>query len=184
MRNILLSFFSACFFSGYAQVSDCEPSIALNDPEINHSYLYQASKSIRVGGNYEIAANSGDNITMKAGKVIVLKPKTIVAKGNKYLARIEACENLCPTAAECIIPKGISPNADNVNDSFDLSAFCVRELNIVNRYGETVYKASDYKNEWHGQSEKGDLPTGTYYYSVLLSTNEQLTGWVYIQRED
>lgn len=184
MRNILLVFFYAFFFAGHAQVSDCEPSIALNTPETNNNYLYQASQSIRVEGNYIITANSGDNITMKAGKVIVLKPKTIVGKGNKYLARIEACENLCPTAAQCIMPKGISPNGDNINDSFDLSAFCVTELNIVNRYGETVYKARDYKNEWYGQSEEGNLPTGTYYYSVLLSTNEQLTGWVYIQRED
>jgi gliding motility-associated-like protein len=84
----------------------------------------------------------------------------------------------------CTIPKGVSPNDDEKNDTFDLSHLDVAGVKIFNRYGMLVYEAADYKKEWHGQSDKGDLPTGTYYYVVTLSAGKQVTGWVYLQREE
>lgn len=84
----------------------------------------------------------------------------------------------------CIIPKGVSPNGDGLNDTFDLSNLDVVELKIFNRYGLKVYEAHNYLNEWHGQSDKGTLPTGTYYYMITLSAGKQVTGWVYLQREE
>ena len=84
----------------------------------------------------------------------------------------------------CSIPKGISPNGDGLNDSFDISNLDARELKIFNRYGLKVYEAQNYISEWHGQSDKGDLPAGTYYYMITLSAGKQVTGWVYLQREN
>lgn len=83
----------------------------------------------------------------------------------------------------CSIPRGVSPNNDGLNDSFDLSNLDVREIKIFNRYGLKVYEAQNYIDEWHGQSDKGDLPTGTYYYVITLSAGKQVTGWVYLQLE-
>lgn len=83
----------------------------------------------------------------------------------------------------CAIPKGISPGDGEYNEEFDLSNLDVRHLKIFNRYGLQVYEKYDYKNEWHGQSDKGDLPTGTYFYVVTLSKGKQLTGWVYLLRK-
>ncbi|MEL1246339.1 gliding motility-associated C-terminal domain-containing protein [Flavobacterium sp. DGU11] len=83
----------------------------------------------------------------------------------------------------CFIPRGISPNDDQYNQSFDLTNLDVRDLMIFNRYGIKVYEKENYKDEWFGQSEKGDLPTGTYFYVVTLSEGKQVTGWVYLQRE-
>ena len=65
------------------------------------------------------------------------------------------------TNTHCNIPKGISPNGDGKNDSFDLSNLEIKEIKIFNRYGLQVYHANDYLSEWHGQSDKGTLPTGT-----------------------
>lgn len=84
----------------------------------------------------------------------------------------------------CIIPRGISPNGDGLNDSFDLSNLDVIEIKIFNRYGLKVYEAHDYLKEWYGQSDKGTLPTATYYYVITLSAGKQVTGWVYLQREE
>ncbi len=84
----------------------------------------------------------------------------------------------------CIIPRGISPNGDGMNDTFDLSNLDVKEIKIFNRYGLKVYEAQNYLDEWHGQSDKGTLPTGTYYYVITLSAGKQVTGWVYLQREE
>lgn len=82
----------------------------------------------------------------------------------------------------CMIPRGISPNNDGYNQSFDLSSLNVLDLQILNRYGLQVYEKKNYRNEWHGQSDKGTLPTGTYFYIITLSAGKQVTGWVYLQQ--
>ena len=83
---------------------------------------------------------------------------------------------------DCKIPKGISPNGDAFNNEFDLTNLKVQNLQIFNRYGLQVYEKNNYTKEWYGQSDKGDLPTGTYFY-VAKMADRQVTGWVYIQRE-
>jgi gliding motility-associated-like protein len=84
----------------------------------------------------------------------------------------------------CLIPKGISPNGDFMNDEFDLTGFNVSKLSIYNRYGREVYSKTNYTNEWHGQTDgDNELPTGTYYYMIERSNGETKTGWVYINRQ-
>ncbi|MNK23662.1 hypothetical protein D3C87_419590 [compost metagenome] len=86
---------------------------------------------------------------------------------------------------DCFIPRGISPNNDGMNDSFDLSGFDIKFITIFNRYGQEVYSKSNYINEWIGQSNKGDeLPSGTYYYMIKNGEGEDKTGWVYINRQE
>lgn len=83
----------------------------------------------------------------------------------------------------CTIQKGISPNNDGDNDSFDLSGYNVREISIFNRYGTEVYKYSNYVDQWFGQSNSGDeLPDGTYFYVFQTVEGEKKTGWIYINR--
>ncbi|MEC4004806.1 gliding motility-associated C-terminal domain-containing protein, partial [Flavobacterium sp. SUN052] len=85
----------------------------------------------------------------------------------------------------CTIPKGISPNGDGMNDTFDLTGFNVKQLNIFNRYGTIVYAKSNYNNEWFGQSDSGnELPDGTYYFVIERDGQESRSGWVYINREN
>lgn len=94
--------------------------------------------------------------------------------------------NVTITGTQCVIPKGVSPNGDDINDTFNLSNFNVREVKIFNRYGRTVYeKANGYTNEWYGQSSDDKmLPSATYYYLVTLIDGTQKSGWVYLNRED
>lgn len=83
-----------------------------------------------------------------------------------------------------IIPRGISPNGDELNDTFNLTGFGVKRITIFNRYGVEVFSFSgNYTNQWKGQTNDGkDLPDGTYFYS-LETTGGNKTGWVYINRE-
>lgn len=84
------------------------------------------------------------------------------------------------TSTICRIPKGISPNSDGDNDSFDLSGFDILNLKIYSRYGRLVYEKENYKDHWHGQDFKDrELPDATYFYYVLLRSGEERTGWVY-----
>lgn len=98
-----------------------------------------------------------------------------------------ACANpstLTVVVEVCNIPKGISPNNDTLNDSWDLSSYNVQKVEIYNRYGTKVYNKSNYTNEWVGQSNSGhELPDGTYYYVIEISGFPAKTGWVYINRE-
>jgi gliding motility-associated-like protein len=84
-----------------------------------------------------------------------------------------------------LIPRGISPNNDQLNDTFDLTGFGVKEIIIFNRYGVKVFSYSgNYTDQWRGQSDSGnDLPDGTYFYSIHTVEGAEKTGWVYINRQ-
>nr|WP_321221481.1 gliding motility-associated C-terminal domain-containing protein [uncultured Psychroserpens sp.] len=83
----------------------------------------------------------------------------------------------------CVIPQGISPNGDGMNDTFDLSSYDVSKLEIFNRNGTLVYSKANYTDEWHGQTNDGEeLPVGTYFYTMEYEGGKQRSAWVYIQR--
>ncbi len=83
------------------------------------------------------------------------------------------------------IQKGISPNGDGLNDSFDLSRMNIKKLIIYNRYGTEVYVHGEgYTNQWTGQSNSGQqLPDATYFYYIIKEDNSTVTGWVYINKQ-
>ena len=104
-----------------------------------------------------------------------------------------ACTNLCDVANVRVtvlpgigvdttntVPNAITPNGDGKNDLllideliFDAVDFPKSELIIFNRWGDVVFSASPYNNDWGGKSNSGtDLPEGTYYYVLRLDTVE------------
>jgi gliding motility-associated-like protein len=86
------------------------------------------------------------------------------------------------------MPTGFSPNMDGKNDAFvieGLDAFKDNKLEIYNRWGNLVYDAVNYNNQWRGTSNTGEnLPDGTYF--VILNVNDGqviLTGFVDLRRQ-
>lgn len=82
---------------------------------------------------------------------------------------------------DAIIPEGFSPNGDGLNDKFVITHLHQSkiELEIFNRYGNSVYKSSDYQNDWDGTGSAAflgrELPDGTYYCAykeISLSTGD------------
>lgn len=62
------------------------------------------------------------------------------------------------------LPNVITPNGDGENDTFEvlgLYKFDRVELEIINRFGKTIFQSSDYKNDWQVPES---LPEGTYFY--------------------
>lgn len=85
----------------------------------------------------------------------------------------------------CMVQRGVSPNGDGKNDTFDLASMGITKLVIFNRYGKEVYSRKNYSNEWYGQTNGGDeLPSGTYYYMFERSNGETRTGWIYVNWEE
>lgn len=96
---------------------------------------------------------------------------------------------LCETCIDIdrqkvIIPKGISPNGDGLNDRLDLTPFHVAKISIFNRYGTEVFAQDFYTNEWEGQSSNGKLlPDGTYYYQIVIIGGFLHSGYIELTRE-
>ena len=126
--------------------------------------------------------NPSNNLIGSESSVVISTPGIY-----KLIVTQEGCsteESINVIAQFCTIQKGISPNNDGRNDNFDLTSYNVNNLKIFNRYGTIAYNKSGYRDEWFGQSNKGDeLPDGTYYYVIDFNDLETKTGWIYISRE-
>ncbi|MUV04548.1 T9SS type B sorting domain-containing protein, partial [Flavobacterium rakeshii] len=129
-------------------VSDVNGSFDIADSEINWT---GPEGFVAFGASVEIE---------EEGAYIV---EVITSQGCVIIQTVEV------NATACLIPRGISPNGDTMNDNFDLTGFNVTKISIFNRYGKEVFTQGAYTNEWFGQDKKGnELPTGTYYYSIEL----------------
>ena len=81
----------------------------------------------------------------------------------------------------------ITPNGDGVNDKFrirNIHRFQFCPLRIYNRYGDMVFSRQDYRNDWEGTFDGGQLPEDTYYFTIDCSDveNNQFTGAITIIR--
>jgi gliding motility-associated-like protein len=88
----------------------------------------------------------------------------------------------------CVITTVFSPNNDGINDEFIISClegglFKDNTLVVYNQWGDKVYSASPYKNDWKGTYNGDDLPDGTYFYVFRKdATSPFEKGFVMIQR--
>jgi len=70
----------------------------------------------------------------------------------------------------------ITPNDDGLNDVFvfdilvqNPNDYVNNELVVFNRWGDLVYEAKPYNNDWGGTNQSGNpLPEGTYYFILRL----------------
>lgn len=80
------------------------------------------------------------------------------------------------------LPNAITPNDDGFNDRlvFDFlvegtQAFPDNQIIIFNRWGDIVWEAKPYQNDWDGKGKSGkELPQGTYYYILRLNIADGL----------
>jgi len=103
----------------------------------------------------------------------------IYADGCSQIASIEL-NVLSPD--ECVeIPELVTPNGDGLNDLFVLDFlkyYPNNSVKIFNRWGNEVFAAAPYNNDWFGQTNREILlknellPVGSYF--VLINTGEKV----------
>lgn len=152
-----------------------------------------------ISGPYHGSATMGTN-----GTVIYTPSATFVGVDTlRYRICDATCSMSCREAkllitvtkeTVIIVPGGFSPNGDGNNDGFvikGLELYPDNELLIINRWGDEVYKAAPYRNDWAGQSQgKGltlygnELVEGTYFYILTLDKNTPpMKGYVELKRK-
>ncbi|MFD2037347.1 Ig-like domain-containing protein, partial [Belliella marina] len=84
------------------------------------------------------------------------------------------------------IPNVITPDDDGKNDRFEikgLDKFDSNNIVILNRYGDHVFEADDYQNDWSSEN----LPASTYFYvlkAVDASGREHIfKGWIQVIKD-
>ena len=129
--------------------------------------------------------------------------------GFTYRFGYTVCDELCPEQCaggtvelvvaeaeprdlDIEIPNAITPNGDGRNDAFVIDAlleapedFPKARLIVFNRWGDVLYSAQPYANDWDGTTDGGsELPQGTYYYVLELdfTTNRVYEGHVTVLR--
>lgn len=99
-----------------------------------------------------------------------------------YTICYEACPDICSTAEitielgddiECFAGNLFTPNNDGQNDFFIIPClnsgdYPQNALSVYNQWGDIVYEAAPYENDWAGTFNNKTLPTGTYYYVLNL----------------
>lgn len=117
-----------------------------------------------------------------------------------YVSCDPNCANLCDTALVVIkvnigtlfFPEFISPNGDNSNEFWflgNLAGYPGNELTILNRWGDPLFHAKPYNNEWYGQCNMG-IPTmttgvtdGTYFFVFIpFPGDEPIKGFIEIRK--
>jgi gliding motility-associated-like protein len=110
-----------------------------------------------------------------------------------YTVCSATCPDLCSTATVSIEieaaegsslldnqPNVITPNGDGLNEQliFDLletGNYPDNDIIIFNRWGDVVYQAAPYMNDWAGEGKTATaLPHGTYFYILRLDIAEGL----------
>jgi len=106
------------------------------------------------------------------------------------------CEDFCSSTTiiinidevtDCSPTTLITPNGDGINDTFLIPCigandFPNNQLILFNQWGDEVFNAEPYLNNWQGTYEGEALPVGTYYYIFDLGEGSDLiSGFIVIE---
>jgi gliding motility-associated-like protein len=103
---------------------------------------------------------------------------------------VQANKAGCPTASDSIhikflelnkedVPNLITPNNDNLNETFSISSNDEIILEIYNRWGKLIYISDNYKNNWN----TSNISEGIYYYYIRGNhCKNESKGWLQIIR--
>jgi gliding motility-associated-like protein len=134
-------------------------------------------KGLNVDGNYTNSANA--TVTTNLG-VFNLISNDPIANPNNTINRV-ATKFTIPKIS-VIVSGGFSPNNDGIDDTWIVERPYGTKISVqvFNRWGNEIYKNSEYQNDWRGKGISNflgqDVPQGTYFYIVeAIDSNGVIT---------
>jgi len=137
-----------------------------------------------MSGTLSVVNNPTNGVAMVTGDSIVYIPNLGYFGTDVFTYSL--CSKDCPTQCDTatvtilvdqvlplVLPGGFSPNGDGQNDVFyiqGLENYPQNSLTIINRWGDIIYMAQPYNNDWDGTSNSGinltsgQVTDGTYFY--------------------
>ena len=75
--------------------------------------------------------------------------------------------------ADCAVPTIFTPDQDGINDLLIIPCLLSNQypesnLSIFNQWGDEIFHAKDYQNDWDGTYRGTNIQEGTYYYIFSL----------------
>lgn len=97
-------------------------------------------------------------------------------------------DNCDPVSYDFFIPDGFSPNGDGRNDNFFIpnieTIYPDFTLEILNRYGSSIFKGDSRRPNWDGSNKSGTAPNGVYFYIIEFNKDSRQPeqGRLYLNR--
>ncbi|MEO7694569.1 MAG: gliding motility-associated C-terminal domain-containing protein [Chryseolinea sp.] len=110
---------------------------------------------------------------------LVTTSGTYTAKTNDADCVLEDAVDIKFIECPGFLPNVITPNEDNYNQRLIFENIGNRSwsLEVFNNWGQEVYTAANYKNDWDGNN----LPDGVYYYKLSSDQlKKEVKGWIKI----
>ena len=143
-----------------------------------------------------LVTSLGGKATIVEGKIYYEAPLTKTG-GDSFEYILCDEENLCDTATVFISvfdltlsPMIITPNNDGFNDCLVIPGYDYgqeipdSQLDIFNRWGNLVFHADSYYNNWCGEISLGKIvPSGTYFFVLTFKTEGRtVVNYVYVNK--
>jgi gliding motility-associated-like protein len=156
--------------------------------EINGTLTENVLKNDSVKNGIIYTLTTRDNavngsVILKNDGTITYKPTTDYTGVDKFTYEVcsELCPNICQKGTVVLTVASpfkqvysanevITPNGDNFNEALIIEGLNVHNpknnssIAIYSQWGELVYTAAPYMNNWKGTHKDLPLPDGTYYY--------------------
>jgi gliding motility-associated-like protein len=81
------------------------------------------------------------------------------------------------------IPNSFTPNGDGYNDFWVFKNIIIapnNRLSVYNRWGDLIYSANNYQNNWNGSVKEGVTETTYFYVFEDLTNNKSYKGYVQV----
>lgn len=138
-------------------------------------------------GNFTYAWSSGSNSAIANN--IDAGTYTVTATDAAGCSVSAALDLGCTPLIPVVVPQFLSPNGDNLNETWILqntAQYPSIKVTVYNRWGNVVYEADPYNNNWNGHlkgTHPNPLPPATYFYIVDTNkkSQEPFQGYLEIQ---
>ncbi|TSD64982.1 gliding motility-associated C-terminal domain-containing protein [Inquilinus sp. KBS0705] len=122
----------------------------------------------------------------RAGLTLGDKVTCIISEENKCVTAPVSNTITILIKLPIVIPNTFTPNADGVNDTWEIKALVAypgSTVSIFNRSGQQIYHSVDYSTPWNGTYNNRPIPAGTYYYIIdVKNGSAKLSGYVTVLR--